>query len=99
VIRVRESAEGVTFAVRVQPGAKKTTITGVYSEGESAAVRLAVAAPPIDGRANEAVGAFFAELFGVGRSQVSILYGESSRNKVIRVAGKSAADVEALLNR
>ena len=62
VIPVRETDAGVTFAVRVQPGAKKTAITGVYGEGESAALKVALAAPPIDGRANEALVGFFAEL-------------------------------------
>jgi uncharacterized protein (TIGR00251 family) len=76
---------------------KKTAISGVYGEGYSAALKLSLAAPPIDGRANAAVIAFFAEFFRVSRSQVSILYGETSRSKVIRVGGKSAAEIASAL--
>jgi uncharacterized protein len=97
VIPVRETDAGVTFAVRVQPGAKKTAITGVYGEGESAAVKLLLAAPPIEGRANAAVVDFFAELFGVSGSQVSILYGETSRSKVIRISGRSSTEIVSAL--
>jgi len=61
------------------------------------AIKLALTAPPIDGRANEACIAFFAELLNVPRSSVTIAAGVSSRNKVIRVAGMSAAQVQQRL--
>ncbi len=62
---VRETAEGVTLAVRAQPGARKTAITGVYGEGASAQLKIAVHAPPVEGRANEALIAFLAEFFSM----------------------------------
>ena len=83
MIPVRDTASGATFSVRVQPRAKKNAITGVMGD----ALKLSVTAPPVEGRANEAVVDFFAKLLNVSRSSVTIAAGESSRNKVVRVAG------------
>jgi len=92
-IPVRDTPSGATIPIRVQPGAKKTAITGIYSEGETAAIKLSMAAPPIEGRANEAVIEFFAELFGVPKRQVIILFGETSRSKVIQVTGRTSPEI------
>jgi len=92
VISLQESAGGVTFAVRVHPRAKKNAITGEFGD----ALKVALTAPPVDGRANEACIAFFAKLLRVPRSSVTIASGQTGRNKVIRVAGLSA---EALRER
>jgi hypothetical protein len=51
---LRDHPDGCTLMIRVQPGAKKTAITGIYGQGEHAALKIAVQAPPIEGRANEA---------------------------------------------
>lgn len=85
------------MAIRVQPGAKKTAITGIYGEGEAAAVKLSLSAPPIDGRANEAVIDFFAELLGVPKRRVCILFGETSRSKVIQVTGRTSRQIATSL--
>jgi len=94
---IRETAAGVTLAVRAQPGAKKTAITGIYGEGAAAQLKIAVHAPPVEGRANEALMEFFAELFSLSRKSVAIVSGESSRSKVLLLRGISLARVEALL--
>jgi len=94
---LREVAGGVTLAVRAQPGAKKTAITGVYGEGAAAQLKIAVQAPPIEGRANSALIAFLAELFGVSKSQVKLVSGELSRSKVFLLVGVTLARAEALL--
>jgi uncharacterized protein len=88
MIPIREGAGGVGFAVRVQPRAKKNAITGEVGE----ALKISLTAPPIDGRANEACIEFFAKLLKVPRSSVTIASGETSRNKVIRVAGLTAEE-------
>jgi uncharacterized protein (TIGR00251 family) len=93
MIPVRDTPSGATFQVQVHPRARKDAITGVLGD----ALKLALTAPPVEGRANEACIAFFAKLLNVPRSSVTIAAGESSRNKVIRVAGMSAAEVEAKL--
>lgn len=84
---LRETPEGVTVAVRVHPGAKKTAIVGIYGEGASAQLKIAVQAPPIEGRANAAVIAFLAEVFSIPKSSVSLVSGELSRTKVVLLRG------------
>ena len=95
MISIRDTPGGATFQVRVQPRAKKNAVVGEVGE----ALKLALSAPPIEGRANQACIAFLAELLNVPRASVTIAAGQSSRNKVIRVAGVSAAQVEARLSK
>jgi len=94
---IRATAQGVTLAVRAQPGAKKTAITGVYGEGAAAQLKIAVHAPPLEGRANVALIAFLAERFGLTKSGIEIVSGELSRSKVFLLKGVSLAKAEALL--
>jgi len=89
---------GVTLSVRAQPGAKKTTIVGVYGEGTSAQLKIAVQAPPIEGRANSALIAFLVELFDVPKSAVKLTSGELSRSKVFLLRGITLQDAEAVLH-
>jgi uncharacterized protein len=94
---MRETAEGVTLAVRVQPGAKKTAITGVYGEGATTQLKIAVQAPPIEGRANEALIAFLAGFFAVSRTNVALVSGGLSRSKVFLLRGLARAQAETAL--
>ncbi len=89
VIAVRESAGGVTFAVKIHPRAKQNAITGELGD----ALKVSLTTPAVEGRANEACIAFFAKLLKVPRSSVTIASGQTSRNKVIRIAGVSAQAV------
>jgi len=89
MIPIHDKSAGATFAVKVQPRAKKDAITGELGH----ALKLALTAPPIEGRANDACIEFFAKLLNVSRSSVTIASGAASRNKVIRVAGLSAEEV------
>jgi hypothetical protein len=94
---LREVAGGVTLAVRAQPGARKTVIAGVYDNGAEAQLKIAVHAPPIEGRANEALIAFLAETFGVPKRSVELVSGELSRSKVFLLRGVSLQDARAKL--
>lgn len=94
---LREVPGGVTLAVRAQPGAKKTAITGVYGEGDAAQLKIAVQAPPIEGRANEALIAFLAETFGLTRASVELVIGGLSRSKVFLLRGVSLAKAQSYL--
>jgi uncharacterized protein (TIGR00251 family) len=85
--------------VRVSPRAGKTAITGTLGEGADAVLKIALAAPPVDGRANKALIAYLAGLLGVARSEIAIVYGEQSRNKRIRVKGCTAEQVRMALER
>jgi len=93
VIAINETAAGVTFAIKVQPRAKRNAIVGELGD----ALKVALTAPPVDGKANEACVEFFAEVLRVPRSAVMIASGQTSRNKVIRVVGISVALVRERL--
>jgi uncharacterized protein (TIGR00251 family) len=94
---LRATSAGVTLAVRAQPGAKKTAITGVYGEGAAAQLKIAVHAPPLEGRANQALIAYLAETFGVTRNSVELTSGELSRSKVFLLRGVTLANANAKL--
>lgn len=86
---LREVPGGVTLAVHAQPGAKKTAIVGIYGEGDAAQLKIAVQAPPVEGRANEALIEFLAHTFGIPKKSVELLSGELARSKVFRLPGIS----------
>jgi len=85
MIKIEDSRGGVSFAVKVHPRAKKNALTGELGD----ALKVSLATPPIEGRANEACVEFFAKLLKVPRSSVTIASGQTSRNKVIYVTGVS----------
>ena len=93
MIPIHESAKGITFSIKVHPRARKNAITGVVGD----ALKLALTAPPVDGKANQAVIEFFADLFAIPRSSVTIASGETSRNKVVRITGVSKLVAEQRL--
>lgn len=82
----------VRFAVRVQPRSSRVAIDGVHGD----ALRVRVHAAPVDGAANEAVIDLIASALGVGRRDVTIVAGGSSRSKVVEVRGVGMAAVLAL---
>jgi uncharacterized protein (TIGR00251 family) len=90
---VRDVADGCTVSVRVQPGAKKDAVLGPHG----GAVKIALSAPPVDGKANEALIAFVADKVGLPRARVSLVSGTANRSKVLRITGRSAAEVRAAL--
>lgn len=94
---IRETKDGVTLAVRAQPGAKRTKIIGVYGEGDSAQLKIAVQAPPVEGRANEALVEFLAETFEIPRSSVALKSGDTNRSKVFLLRGLSAVEARRRL--
>ncbi len=94
---LRSTPAGVTLAVRAQPGAKKTAITGFYGEGPAAQLKVAVHAPPIEGRANLALITFLAETFSIPKNAVELVTGELSRSKVLLLRGVTAEMAKAVL--
>lgn len=93
MIPIRDTAQGATFSVKVHPRAKKNAITGEIGD----ALKVALTAPPVEGKANEACIRFLAEVLDVPRSSVTIAAGETGRQKVIRVSGLNAGEVERRL--
>lgn len=80
---VRRTDAGVRFAVRVQPRASRSEVVGTHGE----ALKVRVAAPAIEGAANEALVELLATTFGVSRRAVTIVSGASSRSKVVEILG------------
>ncbi|HET7090545.1 MAG TPA: DUF167 domain-containing protein [Anaerolineae bacterium] len=91
--KIDEMAGGVTFAVRVIPRSSRNQIAGVQGD----ALRVKLAAPPVEGAANEALIGFLAERLGVRKSAVSIISGERNRSKTVRVDGVTRERVERVL--
>jgi uncharacterized protein (TIGR00251 family) len=79
----RRTADGWALALHVQPGAKRSAAAGLHGER----LKLRIAAPAVDGRANEALVAFVAERLGVVRTQVAVAKGGRSRDKLLLVSG------------
>lgn len=93
MISIGEKNGSVTFKVRVQPRASRTELAGEHA----GALKLRLAAPPIDGKANEACRRFLADLLDVRLNAVEIVNGESSRDKRIRVRGVTTEHVRSRL--
>ena len=91
--QVRDTPEGAVFEAHVHPRAKRTAITGVLA----GRVKLALASPPVDGRANEELQRFFAKLFEVSRSAVKVVGGEHTRDKRVLIAGRDGAAILAVI--
>jgi uncharacterized protein (TIGR00251 family) len=85
--------DGCTITIRVHPGARRNAVTGIHDE----AVKIALTAPPVDGKANEALIAFLADTLRLPRARIAIVSGLISRTKLLRITGKNAAEVSAAL--
>lgn len=84
----RQAADGrITLTLHIQPGAKKTEVAGRHGE----ALKIRLAAPPVDGKANEALLRFIADQLKLPKSAVSLKSGQTSRQKVVEVVGTDAA--------
>lgn len=86
---------GVSFAVRVQPGASREGIIGEYGD----AVKIALTAPAVDFKANDALIRYLATFLNVPRMSVEIASGTLSRSKIVRVTGLTADEATAKLMR
>ena len=84
-----------TITVKVTPGAKRNQVMG-FANG---VLRLRIAAKAVDGKANDALVEFAAQIFGVHRRNVAILKGQTSRDKVLAVEGISQSQLETALIR
>jgi uncharacterized protein len=84
---LRDHPDGCSVAVRVQPGAKRTAIAGIHGEGADSRLKIALPAPPIEGRANEALVDFLAGTLSIPRSAVMIAHGQTGRSKLVVLRG------------
>jgi len=94
MLNIHKRTGGVTIECYVTPRAAKNKIKGE----RNGALAVALAAPPVDGKANEALIEFIARLFSVPKSSVSIIRGETGRNKLVFIKRLSAENARALIN-
>lgn len=87
---LKQTKDGVLLDLRVSPGAKATSITGLYGDH---ALRVKVASPPARGKANAEIEAHLSTLLGLSRSQVAIVKGAASREKVVLLEGVGLEEV------
>src|SRR6476619_2219632 len=90
-ITISSHAEGATLAVRAQPGAKRNAVLGE----QAGALKVAVTAPPEDGRANAALVEVLRDWLGLKRSQVELASGQTNRNKSFLIRGVTAEELRA----
>ena len=83
----------ITLTLHIQPGAKKTEVAGVYGD----ALKIRLAAPPVDGKANAALISFVAERLALSKSAVTLKSGQTSRRKVLEVNSAPADAAQRLL--
>jgi uncharacterized protein (TIGR00251 family) len=83
------AGDGTRVALRVQPRASRNEVAGLH--GDTLKVRLA--APPVDGAANEALVRYLAEILAVPRAAVTLVGGQSSRSKAVQVSGLAPGEV------
>ena len=93
MIPLKQTSDGITFSVKVQPRARKNAITGMVGD----ALKLALTAPPVEGKANQAAIEFLADFFDIPRSSVTIASGATSRLKVIRISGANLQHLQQRL--
>ena len=90
-ITITPHAEGAILAVRAQPGAKRNAVLGE----QAGALKVAVTAPPEDGRANAARVEVLRDWLGLKRSQVELASGQTNRNKTFLIRGVTAEELRA----
>lgn len=93
MIPLKDTPAGASFSVRVQPRAKRNAVVGAVGD----ALKLAITAPPIEGKANAACIELLAEILKLPRSSITIAAGQTSRNKIVCVAGLTASELSRRL--
>ena len=92
--RNKDASGGVLLYARIQPRASKNEIVRM----DDGSIKIRLTAPPVDNAANEALVKFLADVLSVAKSQIEILAGHASRDKVIRLRGVRDEDAIRLLN-
>ncbi|HEY3431678.1 MAG TPA: DUF167 domain-containing protein [Rhodocyclaceae bacterium] len=88
-----QGSSGAILTLHIQPGAKKTGVAGIHGD----ALKIRLAAPPVDGKANSALIAFVAETLGLAKSKVTLVSGQTSRAKRIAVEEGDPEEIRAIL--
>jgi len=93
MVNIKETADGVILQVHVVPRSAKSEVAGVHGD----ALKLRIAAPPVEGQANKECIRFLSDILGIRKKQVVIVGGSKSKNKTIAIEGIRKKDIEALI--
>lgn len=93
--KLHDGEKGAALTIRVTPRSRKTEIGGVLDDGT---LRIRVAAPPVEGKANKELIAFLAKVLGVRKNKVEIVAGEKGLDKIISVLEMPAMEAEQRIN-
>ena len=92
--KLHNGKHGAALTIRVTPRARKTELGGVLEDGT---IRVRVAAPPVEGKANKALVMYLAELFDVRKNKIEIVAGEKGLDKIVSIDGMKATEAEEIL--
>jgi len=90
---LQEHPDGTILSIRVIPRAKKSTIAGWYGE----LIKVRLAAPPVEGKANQALIAFLSKKLGIRKQEIEFLSGDRTRQKRVLVRNMTTAEVKRRL--
>lgn len=91
---LHDGKQGAALTIRVTPRSRKTELSGVLEDGT---LRVRIATPPAEQKANAALIAFLAGLFGVGKNRIEIVAGEHGLDKIVSIVGMTAREAEEVL--
>ncbi|MBX9655461.1 DUF167 domain-containing protein [bacterium] len=95
MIEIHPQKDGLTFALKARPGARRSSIDGVHA----GALKVSVTAAPEKGKANEAIIELLADELNISRSSITIVRGETSSQKVVRIDGVNEVTLKSELER
>ena len=90
-----EGKSGAAIAIRVTPRAKKSQIVSILSDST---IKIKLAAPPVEGKANEELIRFLAKVFKVRKSELEIVAGKTGRDKLVTVLGLSPEEMHQIIS-
>jgi uncharacterized protein (TIGR00251 family) len=92
--KLHNGQRGAALTVRVTPRARRTEVAGILEDGT---LRIRLTAPPVEGKANNALVEFLAEVLGTRKTRIEIVAGEKGLDKIVTIAGMAANDVQRRL--
>lgn len=93
--KLHDGEQGTALTIRVTPRARKTEIAGVLDDGT---LRIRIAQPPVDGKANKALIAFLAKVLNVRKNKIEIVAGHKGLDKIISILEMPAREAEQRIN-
>lgn len=91
---IRKDSDGTVLDCHIQPGASKSRVAGEYDNR----IKIAVAAPPVDGKANTALRAYFSKLLKIPAGRIRLISGETGRKKRLHFSGITPEEVQAIFS-